>query len=132
MSLVFLIPDWHLFRHLTKHSSVLQVLQPIPTQIPAGGWTADNEPYAQRLVSAVEGLQVDPFVAQFISLSNDPFVVNEYQWLYDAMGALVNALFSDDPSVRLSGGTADALRQDAADLADAIGLKGLESKDMNQ
>jgi hypothetical protein len=112
--------------------SVLQVLQPIPSQVPKGGWTADNEPYAQRLVAAVQGIQTDPFQMQFISISNDPFVVDEYQWLYDAMSALLQALFSDDPSVRLSGPTADALRKDAIDLAEATGRKDLETKDMHQ
>ncbi|KAL6885433.1 hypothetical protein GGI43DRAFT_388957 [Trichoderma evansii] len=112
--------------------SVLQVLQPIPSQVPRDGWTADNEPYSQRLVAAVQGIQTDPFQTQFISISNDPFVVDEYQWLYDAMSALLQALFSDDPSVRLSGPTADALRKDATDLAEATGNKDLETKDMHQ
>jgi hypothetical protein len=59
-------------------------------------------------------------------------VVDEYQWLDDGMSALLQALFSDDPRVRLSGPTADALRQDAADLAEATGNKNLERKDMQQ
>ncbi|KAJ4371940.1 hypothetical protein N0V85_009084 [Neurospora sp. IMI 360204] len=107
-------------------------LGPIPSQVPRDGWTADNEPYSQRLVAAVQGIQTDPFQTQFISISNDPFVVDEYQWLYDAMSALLQALFSDDPSVRLSGPTADALRKDATDLAEATGNKDLETKDMHQ
>lgn len=69
---------------------------------------------------------------QFIRISNDPFVVDEYQWLYDAMGSLVQALFSDDPNVRLSGPTAEALRKDAIALAEATGHKDLETGDMKQ
>ncbi|OCK74786.1 hypothetical protein K432DRAFT_309998, partial [Lepidopterella palustris CBS 459.81] len=115
---------------LQKLCNILQVLQPIPTVVPQGGWTIGNEPYAQRLVAAIRGMQSDPFQMQFVSLSNDPFVQDEAQWLFDAMDSLYQALFSSDPTKRLSGPTADRLRQDAVTLAEAIGLKSIETKDM--